>query len=39
MDETDAVQALAALAQVTRLRTFRALVQAGPGGLTPTRPR
>ncbi|MGX5652071.1 ArsR/SmtB family transcription factor [Hydrogenophaga borbori] len=36
MDETDAVQALAALAQVTRLRTFRALVQAGPGGLTPT---
>ena len=36
MDETDAVQALAALAQVTRLRTFRALVQAGPEGLTPT---
>ena len=36
MDEPDAVQALAALAQATRLRTFRALVQAGPAGLTPT---
>lgn len=35
MDETNAVLALSALSQVTRLRTFRALVQAGPEGLTP----
>lgn len=35
MTETDAVQALAALAQDTRLRLFRALVVAGPAGLTP----
>jgi ArsR family transcriptional regulator len=34
-DETAAVKALAALAQVQRLRTFRALVVAGPDGLTP----
>src|SRR5690606_27206102 len=32
----EAVQSLAALAQPTRLRAFRALVQAGPEGLTPT---
>ncbi|MDB5750407.1 MAG: transcriptional regulator [Ramlibacter sp.] len=33
--EPDAVRALAALAQVQRLRVFRALVVAGPEGLTP----
>lgn len=33
--EVDAVQALAALAQTQRLRAFRALVVAGPEGLTP----
>ncbi len=33
--ETEAVQALAALAQTQRLRAFRALVVAGPAGLTP----
>ena len=31
----DIVQSLAALAQAMRLRTFRALVVAGPTGLTP----
>lgn len=36
MDESDAIAALAALAQATRLRAFRALVQAGPDGLTPS---
>ena len=35
MDENDAVLALAALAQPARLRVFRALVGAGPQGLTP----
>ncbi len=35
MDETTAVAALAALAQGMRLRVFRALVGAGPQGLTP----
>ena len=35
MDETSAVKALAALAQAQRLRAFRALVAAGPDGLTP----
>jgi DNA-binding transcriptional ArsR family regulator len=35
MDETTAVKALAALAQAQRLRAFRALVGAGPDGLTP----
>lgn len=35
LDETAAVKALAALAQAQRLRAFRALVVAGPGGLTP----
>ena len=35
LDETSAVKALAALAQAQRLRAFRALVVAGPDGLTP----
>lgn len=35
LDEASAVKALAALAQGQRLRTFRALVVAGPAGLTP----
>ena len=35
MDEKTAVLALAALAQGMRLRVFRALVGAGPAGLTP----
>jgi ArsR family transcriptional regulator, arsenate/arsenite/antimonite-responsive transcriptional repressor len=35
VDETSAVKALAALAQAQRLRAFRALVVAGPDGLTP----
>lgn len=35
MKEQAAVLALAALAQAARLRIFRALVGAGPGGLTP----
>lgn len=35
VDETQAVKALAALAQAQRLRAFRALVVAGPEGLTP----
>ena len=35
LDEALAVRALAALAQAQRLRTFRALVVAGPDGLTP----
>ena len=34
--ETQAVDALSALAQVQRLRTFRALVVAGEDGLTPS---
>jgi DNA-binding transcriptional ArsR family regulator len=33
--ENSAVRALAALAQVQRLRAFRQLVVAGPDGLTP----
>ncbi|MCZ8251567.1 MAG: helix-turn-helix domain-containing protein [Hylemonella sp.] len=33
--ETDALTSLAALAQAQRLRAFRALVVAGPDGLTP----
>lgn len=33
--EVDCVKALAALAQTQRLRAFRALVVAGPDGLTP----
>jgi ArsR family transcriptional regulator len=35
LDESAAVKALAALAQAQRLRAFRALVVAGPAGLTP----
>lgn len=35
MEEKNAVIALAALAQEVRLRIFRALVGAGPQGLTP----
>ncbi len=35
LDEVSAVRALSALAQAQRLRTFRALVVAGPDGLTP----
>jgi len=35
MKETAVVDALAALAQAQRLRAFRALVVAGPEGLTP----
>ena len=35
IQEIDAVNALAALAQAQRLRAFRALVQAGQAGLTP----
>lgn len=36
MNEKNAVVALAALAQGARLRVFRALVGAGPEGLTPS---
>jgi DNA-binding transcriptional ArsR family regulator len=35
MDERSAVASLAALAQGMRLRVFRALVGAGPQGMTP----
>ena len=35
MENTTAVNALAALAQESRLAVFRLLVQNGPGGLTP----
>ena len=35
MEEKDVIQSLAALAQPVRLRVFRALVVAGPAGLTP----
>ena len=35
LDENTVVKALAALAQAQRLRAFRALVVAGPHGLTP----
>jgi ArsR family transcriptional regulator len=35
MEETAVVGSLAALAQPVRLRVFRALVVAGPAGLTP----
>lgn len=33
MDQADAIEALAALAQPTRISVFRLLVQTGPGGL------
>lgn len=36
MNENQAVSALAALAHTQRLRVFRALVVAGPEGLTPS---
>jgi DNA-binding transcriptional ArsR family regulator len=36
MKEDDVIVSLAALAQPVRLRVFRALVGAGPCGLTPT---
>ena len=36
MEEKQAVAALAALAQPVRLRVFRALVGAGPEGMTPS---
>ncbi|MGH6647277.1 ArsR/SmtB family transcription factor [Aquabacterium sp.] len=36
MEEIDIVKSLAALAQPVRLRVFRALVVAGPAGLTPS---
>jgi arsenate reductase len=36
MTENDAIQALGALAQQTRLRLFRLLVVAGPQGMTPS---
>lgn len=35
LDESAAIKSLAALAQAQRLRAFRALVTAGPDGLTP----
>ncbi len=35
MESTDVVKALGALAQSSRLEIFRALVVAGPAGLTP----
>jgi DNA-binding transcriptional ArsR family regulator len=35
LHERQALQALAALSQVARLRVYRALVVAGPAGLTP----
>ncbi|PBI85563.1 Arsenical resistance operon repressor [Variovorax boronicumulans] len=35
MEEKTVIQALAALAQPVRLQVFRALVVAGPAGLTP----
>lgn len=37
MEESKVIQSLAALAQPVRLRVFRALVVAGPSGLTPTQ--
>ena len=36
MDEAQTIATLASLAQVQRLRAFRALVVAGPDGLTPS---
>lgn len=35
MEENDVVRSLAALAQPVRLQVFRALVVAGPDGMTP----
>ena len=36
MEEQDVVRSLAALAQAARLQVFRALVIAGPHGMTPS---
>jgi ArsR family transcriptional regulator, arsenate/arsenite/antimonite-responsive transcriptional repressor len=36
MDQSDVIKALAALAQPVRLDVFRALVVAGPRGMTPS---
>jgi DNA-binding transcriptional ArsR family regulator len=36
MDASDVIKALAALAQPVRLQVFRALVIAGPRGMTPS---
>ncbi|WP_310460865.1 helix-turn-helix domain-containing protein [Sphaerotilus sp.] len=36
MQESAAIAALAALAQTMRLRVFRALIGAGPDGMTPS---
>jgi ArsR family transcriptional regulator, arsenate/arsenite/antimonite-responsive transcriptional repressor len=36
MEEKDTIKSLAALAQASRLQIFRALVVAGPEGLTPS---
>lgn len=36
MKEKDVLRSLSALSQASRLRVFRALVVAGPPGLTPT---
>ena len=36
MKDSTALKSLAALSQANRLRTFRALVAAGPAGMTPT---
>ena len=36
MDEASVIKALAALAQPVRLQVFRALVVAGPRGMTPS---
>jgi hypothetical protein len=37
METKDAVRALGALAQESRLTVFRMLVEAGPDGLTPSQ--
>jgi len=37
MNDAAVVQALAALAQESRLKVFRLLVVAGPGGVTPSK--
>ncbi|HEX4843696.1 MAG TPA: helix-turn-helix domain-containing protein [Limnobacter sp.] len=37
MEERNIIKALSALAQSSRLRVFRALVVAGPAGLTPSQ--
>ncbi|WP_157904478.1 helix-turn-helix domain-containing protein, partial [Escherichia coli] len=36
MQETQVIRSLSALAHEARLRVFRALVVAGPAGLTPS---